>query len=134
MQERSGKEETADGGGRVVGQHRGGLWDLQENTWDGGDIQVPGAGDDGGWWQLAGSGGKLGESTEELETAVTYFEPGRGRQEGIGKFLQGGGAGGTTVWGGDVGADPTNGKGAGQLYAQVREKDNGDTAAERVGE
>ena len=48
VQERSGKEETSDGGGRVAGQHREGLRGLQETTGDGGKFQVPGAGDDGG--------------------------------------------------------------------------------------
>ena len=47
MQERSGKEETEDGRGRVAGQHGEGLQGLRETTGDGGNFQVPGAGDDG---------------------------------------------------------------------------------------
>ena len=47
MQEKSGKEETTDGGGSVAGQHGEGLQGLQETTGDSGDFQVPGAGDDG---------------------------------------------------------------------------------------
>ena len=49
--------------------------------------------------------------------AVTYLELRRGGQEGIGKFLQGGVTGGPTVWGGDVGADPKDRVGAGELHA-----------------
>ena len=48
MQERSGKEERADGRGRVAGQHGEGHRGLWETTGDGGKFQVPGAGDDGG--------------------------------------------------------------------------------------
>ena len=48
MQERSGKEETADGGGRVAGQHRERLRGLGETNGDIGNFQVTRAGDDGG--------------------------------------------------------------------------------------
>ena len=48
VQESSGKEETADGGGRVAGQHGEGLGGLQKTTGDGGDFQVHGVSDDGG--------------------------------------------------------------------------------------
>ena len=65
--------------------------------------------------------------------AVTDFEPGRGRQEVIRKFIQGGGAGGTTVRGGDVGADPKDRAGAGELHARGRAQDHWETAAERGG-
>ena len=41
------------------------------------------------------------------------IEPVRGRSEVVGTFLQSGGAGGVYVWGGDVGAHPSDGAGPG---------------------
>ena len=63
--------------------------------------------------------------------AVTDFEPGRGGQEGIGKFLQGDGTGGPTVWGRDVSDDPKDREGSGQLHARGCAQDHWETAAER---
>ena len=51
----------------------------------------------------------------------------------IGDVFQSGGSTGAAVRGGDVGADPTDREGAGNLYAWGRKKDHGETAAERVG-
>ena len=56
-----------------------------------------------------------------------------GGKEGIRDVLQSGSATGATVRGEDVGADPTNREGAGQLHARGRAQDHGETAAERVG-
>ena len=41
--------------------------------------------------------------------AVTDFDPGGGRFEGVGTFFQVGGTGGVVVRGGDVGTDPQDG-------------------------
>ena len=46
---------------------------------------------------------------------------------------QSGGATGATVRGGDVGDDPTDREGAGELHAWGCAWDHGETAAERVG-
>ena len=58
----------------------------------------------------------------------------RGRQEDIGNVFQFGASTGAAVWGGEVGADPTDREGTGQLYALGRGQDHGETAAERVGQ
>ena len=60
-------------------------------------------------------------------------EPGRGEQEDIRDVLQSSGATGATVQGGDMGDDPTNREGAGQLHAWGHVKDHGETVAERLG-
>ena len=96
-------------------------------------MAIPGADNDGGGRRLASGGGKPGEGAEELGTADTDPDQGRGGQEDIRDFLQSGGTTGATVRGGDVGVDPTNIEGVGQLHAWGRAKDHGETAAERVG-
>ena len=69
------------------------------------------------WWEKEG---------RDLEAAKE-----RGGKEGAGKLLQGGGAGGATVWGGDVGAYPKDRAGAGELHAWGHASDNRKTDAER---
>ena len=83
--------------------------------------------------RLASDGRKPGEGAEELGTADKDPDQGRCGQEDIRDVLQRGGATGATVRGGDMGDDPTNGEGAGQLHAWVHAKDQGETATERVG-
>ena len=73
---------------------------------------------------MAGGDGKLSKGAEELGTYGNYLEQGRGRQESVGKLLQGGGTVGSTVWGGDVGDDPTYIAGAGELHARGRAQDH----------
>ena len=68
---------------------------------------------------------KLDKSTEELGTAVTDFETGRGGQGGIGNLFQGGGTCSPPVWGGDVGADPKDRSGAGEIHAQAARRITG---------
>ena len=80
---------------------------------------------------MDGGGGKLCGIMEELGMAVTDFKLGRGGQKGIGKFLQGGGAGDTPVRGGDLGADPKDRAGAVELHSQGRVQDHWETAVER---
>ena len=82
---------------------------------------------------MASSDGKLGGITEGLGMAVTNFEPGRVGQEGIRKFLYCGGTGGCNVLGGDVGADPKDRAGSGELHERGRAQDHWETEAERGG-
>ena len=44
---------------------------------------------------------------------ISDSEPGRGRSEGVGNFLQGGGTGGVDVRGRDVGPHPKDSAGPG---------------------
>ena len=81
---------------------------------------------------MASSGGKLGEGTEELETAEADTEQGRGRQESFGKYFQGGGPTGTAVWSGDVGVGAKNIEGVELIHACGRETYHGETSAQRV--
>ena len=114
-------------------KHGDGLRGLREATRSGPQFQIPGVDNDGGGRQLAISGGKPVEGEEELGTAETYPEQGRGGQEDIRDVFQSGDSTGAAVQGGDVGAYPTDREGAGKLYAWGREKDHRKTAAERVG-
>ena len=65
--------------------------------------------------------------------AETYTEQGGGGQENIGELFPSGSTTGATVWGRDVGVDPTNREGVGLVHAWGRTTDYGDTTAERVG-
>ena len=65
-------------------------------------------------------GGKPGEGTEELGTAEADTEQGRGRQESVAGFFQGGGPTGPAVWGGDLGGDAKNGAGVELIHAWGR--------------
>ena len=56
-------------------------------------------------------------------------EPGGGRSEGVGTFLNGGGTCGVAVWGGDVDPHPEDGGGPGQFPKQGRKEDHRDSAA-----
>ena len=132
VQEWGGAEEMAYGGDRTARKHGYGLRGLQEATRSGPQFKIPGADNDGGGRRLASGGGKPGEGAEELGTADTDPEQGRGGQEDIRDVFQSGGTTGATVRGRDVGADPTNREGTGQLHAQGRAQDHEDTAAERV--
>ena len=82
---------------------------------------------------MASGGGKPGEGTEDLGTAEADTEQGKGIQESVGKFFQGGSPTGAAVWGGDVGVDAKNREGVGLIHAWGRETDHGETAAKRVG-
>ena len=82
---------------------------------------------------MSSGGGKPGEGTEELGVAEADTKQGRGRQDSVGEFFQGGGPTGTAVWGGDVGGDAKNRAGVELIHAWGRETDHGETAAERVG-
>ena len=82
---------------------------------------------------MASGGGKLGEGMEDLGKAEADTGQGRGRQESVGEFFQGGGPTGPAVWGGDVGGDAKNGTSVELIYAWGRETDHGETVAERVG-
>ena len=106
MQEWGGAEETANGGGRTARKHRDVLRGLQEATRSGPQFQIPGADNDGGGRRLASGGGKPDEGKEELGTAETDPEQGRGGQADIGDDFQSGGSTGAAVRGGDVGATP----------------------------
>ena len=44
---------------------------------------------------------------------ISDIDPGGGGSKGVGTFLQSGGAGGVSVWGGDVGDYPSDGAGPG---------------------
>ena len=81
---------------------------------------------------MASGGRKLGEGAEELGTSDTDTEQGRGGQETIRDVFQSGSTAGDTVWGGDVGADPTNREGVGLVHAWGRVMDHRKTAVERV--
>ena len=82
---------------------------------------------------MASGGRKPGEGTEELGTDEADTEQGRGGQENIGKFFQGGSSTGAAVWGGDVGVDSKNREGVVLVHAWGRETYHGDTAVERGG-
>ena len=82
---------------------------------------------------MASGGGKPGEGAEDIRKAETDTEQGRGGQENIGKFFQGGSSTGVAVWGGDVGVESKNREGVGLIHAWGRTTDHGETAAERVG-
>ena len=73
---------------------------------------------------MASGGGKSGEGTEELGTAEADTDQGRGEQENIGKFFQGGSSPGAAVWGGDVGVDYKNREGVGIVHAWGCEADD----------
>ena len=133
MQEWGGAEETANGGDRTTRKYGDGLRDLREATRSGPQFQIPGADNDGGGRRLASGGRKPGEGAEELGTAGKDLEQGRGVQEGVGDVIQRGGAIGATVRGRDVGAEPTDREGAGELHAWGRAQDHRETSAERVG-
>ena len=68
-----------------------------------------------------------------MGTAGKDIEQGRGGQEGVRDVFQSVGTTGATVQVGDVVADPTDRKGAGELHAWGRTQDRGETDAERVG-
>ena len=70
---------------------------------------------------------------DRLRKAETDTEQGRGGQENIGKFFQGGSSTGAAVWGGDVGVESKNREGVGLIHAWGRATDHGETAVERVG-
>ena len=132
VQEWGGVEETANGGDRTTRKHRRGLRGLRETNRSGPQFQIPGADNDGGGQQLASGVRKPDEGAEELGTADTDSEQGRGGQEDIRDVFQSGVTTGDTVWGREVGADPTNIEGSGKLHAWGRTKDHRETAAERV--
>ena len=71
------------------------------------------------------------ESTEELVAAVADLKPGGGGQEGVGQLLQGGGAGGADVWGGDGGTYTKDRAGPGEIPARIRAPDHWKTTAEK---
>ena len=133
MHECGGGEETANDGDQNSRNHGDGLRGLQEATRSGQKFQIPGADNDGRGRRLASGGGKPAEVEEELVTAETDPWQGRGGQEDIGDVFQSGGSTGAAVRGRGVSADPTDREGTGQIYAWGREKDHGETAAERVG-
>ena len=62
---------------------------------------------------MACGGRKPWEGAKELGAVILDTDPGGGRSKGVGKFLQGGGAGGVAVQGGDVGTHPEDGAGPG---------------------
>ena len=133
MQELGGAEETANDGDQTARKHGDGLRGLREETRSVPQFQITGADNDGGGRRLTSSGGKPSEGEEELGTAETDPEQGRGGKEDIRDVFKSGGSTGAVIRGRDVGADPTDREGAGQLYTWVRDKDHGETAAERVG-
>ena len=63
----SGAEETAISGGEVEEGHLQGFQRLWEPPWDVDLLQIPGAGDIGNGWQLAGGGEEIGPGEEGLE-------------------------------------------------------------------
>ena len=69
------------------------------------------------------------EGAEELGAVISDSDPGGGRSEGVGKFLQGGGTGGVAVQGGDVGPLPDDVAVPGQFPTQGREEDHREAAA-----
>ena len=78
MQEWGRAEEMENGGDRTARKHVDGLLGLREATRSGPPFQIPGAYNEGGGRRLASCGGKPGESAEELGTADTDPEQGRG--------------------------------------------------------
>ena len=78
-------------------------------------------------------GGKPWEGARELGGVISYSDPGWGRSEGVRIFLQGGGTGGVSIWGGDVGTRPEDGAGPGQFPTQGREHYHWEAAAETGG-
>ena len=60
-----------------------------------------------------------------MGAVISYSDPGGGRSEGVGKFLQGGGTGSVAVQGGDVGPHPKDGAGPGQFYRRVTRRITG---------
>ena len=83
-----GAEEKATGGDRAAGKHRDSLRGLRETTRGGTKFQVPGANNDGRGQRLASGGGKPDEGAEELGTAETDTDQGRGGQENIGNIFK----------------------------------------------
>ena len=132
MQEWGGAEETATGGNTTTRKHGDGLQGILEATRSCSQFQIPGADHDGGGRRLASGGGKSCEGAEELGAADTDTHQGRGGQADIRDVFKSGSTTGVAVQGIYVGADPKNVKGAGQLHARGREKDTGDTAADKV--
>ena len=53
-----------------------------------------------------------------MGAVISDSDPGGGRYEGVGKFLQGGGPGGVAVRGGEVGPHPEDAAGPGQFSKQ----------------
>ena len=133
VQDWGGAEDTANGRNRTTRKHVDGLRGIQETARSCPQFKTPVADHDGRGRRLASGGGKPGEGAEELGAADTDPEHGRGGQADIRDVFLSGGPTGAAVRVGDVGADPTNRKGAGQLHARGRAKDNGETTADRVG-
>ena len=91
--------------------------------------QIMTAGDDD-WTAVAGNLVKALKSWGQLASILSR----KGADKRVsGTVFKSGGATGATVWGGDVGADPTEREGAGKLHAWGRVQDHGETAAEKVG-
>ena len=73
------------------------------------------------------------KSEEELGVSVADSKPGGGGQEGIRKFLQGGGAGSVAVRGINVGTYPKDRAGPGELPARGSAPDHRNTTTEKEG-
>ena len=82
---------------------------------------------------MVSGGGKPDKGAEELGTAETDTEQGRGGQENIGELFQGGSSTGAAVWGGNVSVDSKNREIIGLVHAWGRATDHGEKAVERVG-
>ena len=81
---------------------------------------------------MASGGGKPDKGAEELGTAETDTEQGRGGKENFGELFQGVSSTVAAVWGRDVGVDSKNREGVGIVHAWGRATDYGEKAAERV--
>ena len=68
-----------------------------------------------------------------MGAVISDSDPGGGRSEGIGKFLQGSGTGGVAVWGRDVGPHSKDGAGPGQFSTQGRKEDHWEAGAAAYG-
>ena len=60
-----------------------------------------------------------------MRAVISDSEPGGGRSEGVGKFLQGGGSEGAAVWGVDMDPHPEDGEGPGKFQYRVVRRING---------
>ena len=70
---------------------------------------------------------------EELGAVISGSGTVGGIPEGVGKLLEGGGSGGATLRGGDVGPCPEDGEGHGHISIQGHEEAHQESAAEEDG-
>ena len=87
---------------------------------------------DGKWYYPSLAGAMKEAGFAEIRKPITN------RQNTVAQYIakqpiMDGSAAGATARGGDVGADPTDRAGAGELHARGRAQDHRETAAERVG-